>query len=79
MQGQALKGVSPRTPTGDPYQAVGYGICRGGERLELQIWVLPCFHDAGAVGEPECIKDGEMGKKQVQGHSDQHFTYVAAP
>lgn len=78
MQGQALKGVTPRTPTGDPYQAVGYGIYRG-QRSELQVWVLPCFHDAEAVGEPECIKDGEMGKKQVQGHSEQHFTYVALP
>lgn len=31
------------------------------------------------MGGGELIRDEETGKEQVQGHLDQHFTYMAAP
>ena len=49
------------------------------KRSEWQSWALPCFPDARAMGEGKFTGGEEAGREQVEGHSDQPFTYVAVP
>lgn len=75
MQRQALGRVAHGITTRDASWTLDMGLveergqnCRFGQHPDFMMG-----------GEGERIRGEEVGKEQVQGHSEQHFTYVAAP
>lgn len=76
VQGQALKGVSPETPPGNPYQAVVMGSV---EEERGQKCICGCYPVFMMLELWMSLSQGwRDGKKTSSRTFSQHFTYVAA-